>query len=110
MFLCYLPGHGRLSRHAFAQRNWRTVCRFQDYFNARPQPPGLSGTVTFTAALPEKFGKVTWAVWFSHRRPSSLVLGSLRYWFRGRGTKDEDERSNLTEKGEKGYRTNPKNI
>jgi hypothetical protein len=33
---------------AFDQRGRWTVCRFQDYFNARPQPPGLSGTRAYT--------------------------------------------------------------
>jgi hypothetical protein len=33
------------------------------------KPPGLAGTVAFTAALPEKFGKVTWCC-----RPSLFVL------------------------------------
>src|SRR5215831_10919162 len=93
--LCYLPGRGRFFRHAFAQRNWWTVCRFQVYFNARPQPPGLSGTVTFTAALPENLGKVTWDNWFfspwfllfSRPRPppSSSFLGFLFRRFEDEG-------------------------
>src|SRR5215469_9445402 len=75
MFVCYCPGRGRLSRYAFGQRNWWSVCRFQDYFNARPQPPGLAGTVTFTAVLPEKFGKVTWGRRRLVFSSSSFVLG-----------------------------------
>jgi len=60
MFLCYLDGRDRLSRHAFAQR--KLVDRFAD-FRTISTPglnlQGLAGTVTFTAALPEKLGKVT---------------------------------------------------
>src|SRR5262245_55631569 len=64
-----------------------SACDLFFIFHARSQPPGLSGAVTFTAALPEKFGKVTWGC-----RPSGflvLVLG-LRYrWFPRTRTKDK---------------------
>ena len=81
---------------AFDQRSRWTVCRFQDYFNARPQPPGLSGTVTFTPDLQEKFGKVTWGVCFSRprRRPSSSSSSSV-FRFDSR-TRDEGTRTRGT--------------
>ena len=72
---------------AFDQRSRWTVCRFQDYFNARPQPPGLSGTRAFTAG-----------VCFSRprRRPSSSssnpipLISRTRTKDEGRGRKETD--------------------
>src|SRR5262245_39070224 len=92
--LCYLPGRGRLSRHAFGQRNQWTACRFQDYFNARPQPPGLSGTVTFTLPYRKSLERLLEASGFlvlvsclfsSSSSSFVLVLGLKDRWIRGRG-------------------------
>ena len=83
--------------HAFGQREAN-----EPFADSRTiSTPGLNlrgwqGTVMFTAALREKFGKVTWGVWFSRprRRPSSLDSSSV-------GFEDEDDgRWTRTAKGQ----------
>ena len=84
---------------SFGKRNRWTAPRVQDYFDARPQPPGLSGAGAFTAALPENLKKVTQAfrLFFSS---SSSSLGFLIPLISSR--KDEDEEEDEDDEAKRG--------
>ena len=86
-----LPGRGRPFPPTLSG-NWWSASRFQDDFDARPQPPGLSGTGAFTAVLPKKLEKVT----CDFRLLLVLILrprieNAVGFEDDGRGTKGEDE-------------------